>query len=335
MKIRVPYKLKTLTEKLLEKKSFALTTHVRPDPDGWGSELALAYLLKEKNKDVIIFNHDPYKGSNSVFLKKQLAIPVYNHEHNFDRSLLDNRTIVSLDNSDLHRLGEVSKYIKEDLSNLLVIDHHDGDLHSSKNFFQFPNASSTTEIICTLLLLSKIEIPHSIAEVLYIGLVVDNGFFSYRKTNPLSHRIATHLLKRNVKPALIAEKMKACFSFEERIAARQYMYSKLHSTENNQIAWFAVSEDELKKNNIKKDNIKGFTNELFEIKEVQIAILFTQKQNQQTRASLVSRSHIDLLPVTEGYQGGGHKTACALNIELNLESAVQTLIPLVEKCIFK
>ncbi|MBI3587179.1 MAG: bifunctional oligoribonuclease/PAP phosphatase NrnA, partial [Ignavibacteriales bacterium] len=36
---------------------FVLTTHVNPDADGLGSELALARYLQRKGKDVHILNH--------------------------------------------------------------------------------------------------------------------------------------------------------------------------------------------------------------------------------------------------------------------------------------
>ncbi len=38
-------------------RRFLLTTHINPDGDGLGSELALAHWLRANGKDVAILNH--------------------------------------------------------------------------------------------------------------------------------------------------------------------------------------------------------------------------------------------------------------------------------------
>jgi len=41
-----------------ENHSFLITSHINPDGDAIGSELALYFLLKKLNKEVIIINQD-------------------------------------------------------------------------------------------------------------------------------------------------------------------------------------------------------------------------------------------------------------------------------------
>ncbi len=56
---------------------FVMTTHVNPDGDGLGSEIALAALLNDLGKDVYIFNSGPV-SANYKFLDPDNSIMVYN-----------------------------------------------------------------------------------------------------------------------------------------------------------------------------------------------------------------------------------------------------------------
>ena len=61
-----------------ENKSFLLTTHVNPDADAIGSEIAMYKVLEDLGKDVYIINHSttPY---NLEFLDPDNIILNYEH----------------------------------------------------------------------------------------------------------------------------------------------------------------------------------------------------------------------------------------------------------------
>lgn len=330
MQISVHKDFQKLLDLLLAQERILLTTHIRPDPDGWGAQIGLYYLMQSKKKDVLIFNQDPYAGK--TFNNGSFEAIVYNDGHDFDRSILENRTVVSLDNSSIERLGKAASYIKEDHSNLIVIDHHDGIPSNGKTFFMFPHASATSEIVYVLLALAEQEPPLHVAQALYTGLVFDNGFFRYGKTTSLSHRVAARLLNANVKPAEISEMLHAGYRFS-RLKVRQILYNNLQSTEDKRIAWFAVHVDTLKAEGASLDDLGGLVDDLFEAAEVQIGILFSQRGPNFTRVAFRSRYAINVLPLAEKFGGGGHKTACGVKLDLELDEAIREIIPLAKKCL--
>ena len=319
-----------LLEALLSKERFLLTTHVRPDPDGWGAQLGLYCLLEAKSKDVIIYNQDPYEGE--FFRNNTYGAQVYHEEQDFDRSILAGRTIVSVDNSSIERLGKVASYVKEDHSNLIVIDHHDEEFPDESGFFIFPKASSASEIICALFVLAREKPPLEIANALYIGIVCDSGFFRYSKTTPLTHRLTARLLGLGVEPAKISEQIHAAYNFN-RLKVRNILYKSLESTEDKRIAWLSTHVDSLKAVGASLDDLDGLIDDLFEAKEVEIAILFSQRAHAFTRVAFRSRYGISLLPVAEKLGGGGHKSACGASIELDLEKTINKVITLTKKCL--
>ena len=65
---------------------FVLTTHVNPDGDGLGSEAALAKFLRNKNKEVHIYNCSPVP-LNYDFLDPQNKFVYYNHKLHYETLL--------------------------------------------------------------------------------------------------------------------------------------------------------------------------------------------------------------------------------------------------------
>ena len=321
-----------LWECLLAQDRFLLTTHARPDPDGWGSELALDYLLRKHSKDCLIFNKDPYI---SATLQSHDA-RVYTDEEEFDRSVLRNRAVVSVDNSNLDRVGAATQYIQSDHSNLIVIDHHDNIKPSSHNakFFMFPKASATTEIIYVLYHISETKLPLEIAEALYTGLVVDSGHFRYGKTSSVTHRVAARLLANQVQPAKISEMLYARFSLA-RLKARQWLYPNLQISDGGRLVYFAMDATKLQAIDISLDDLDGLIDECFEVREVQIALLFTQRRAQFTRVSCRARAGIDMLNIAEKFGGGGHKTACGISLDMSLDDTLATIVPLFSEYLQK
>ena len=65
-----PAALRQIQEVLDHGKNFVLTTHVNPDGDGLGSEIAFAEYLQQSGKQVHIFNHSA-TPENYAFLDPQ------------------------------------------------------------------------------------------------------------------------------------------------------------------------------------------------------------------------------------------------------------------------
>ena len=312
-----------LWECLLERDYFLLTTHFSPDPDGWGSQLGLDYLLRKHGKDCLIFNNDLYLGGEP----QKHEARVYTSEQDFDHSLLEGRTIVSLDNSSLNRIGTPADYIKEDKSNLIIVDHHDGMEADNQSIFIFPRSSATSEIVYILYNITNTEPPIEIAEALYRGLVMDTGHFRYAKTSPITHRVAARLLACKVKPAHVSEDIYMRFSLS-RLYARQLLYPTMQLSEDKQIVYFALHIDNLQVANVRLDDLDGLLDECFEVKEIKIALLFTQREQKLTRVNCRARTGVDMLSIVQKFDGGGHKTACGMHMPMKLDVAINEVLPL-------
>ena len=110
--------IEKVIQTIKDKDNFLITTHINPECDALGSELAFSGLLKRLGKSCFIVNEETppreYKflpGINSIKTIKHL------------NQIKDFNIAVVLDCSDLNRTGKVSKLITQDKF-IINIDHH-------------------------------------------------------------------------------------------------------------------------------------------------------------------------------------------------------------------
>ena len=96
--------------------SFLISSHINPEGDSIGSQLALASLLKRLGKDVIVLNESPVPhilrfmhGADGIAKKMPAG-------SNFQAAVI-------LDCPDMTRIGNISQYVTRDKV-IFNIDHH-------------------------------------------------------------------------------------------------------------------------------------------------------------------------------------------------------------------
>ncbi len=321
MDFREQYSL--LYDRIKDEKNVIITTHRTPDADGLGAELALYDLFKNRGADVHILNQEkvPEKirfldiNRNTSSISESTGIPEVNGQ-----------TVICVDNSEIDRIGDVSKYLREDRSNLIIIDHHDNAQADYKNLFQFPGISSSSEIIFEIYNISGLQIPVNIAMALYTGIIMDTGNFRYRKTRPRTHEIAAHLLEAGVRPDFINDQIQFHGPLA-RLRMKQQLYNRLELDATESVAWFQISWKDLEKLELTFDDLEGIVNELIEPTQIKVGALFTERNPGLTKVSVRSKGDTDLLPAVEPFGGGGHKNACGASIKKEMSAAIEEFIP--------
>src|SRR5690349_10790026 len=113
---------KTLTEggKLLAAaRSIVIATHVQPDGDGLGAEIALYHYLKRLGKNVRIVNPDPVP-ERYRFIDRAHVIEVAGASTRWESVDL----AVVVDTNDPKRLGSLWTKFQGHAKDILVFDHH-------------------------------------------------------------------------------------------------------------------------------------------------------------------------------------------------------------------
>src|ERR1700680_4216002 len=101
---------------LREQQRFAILSHVRPDGDALGSQLALALSLKELGKDVRVWNEDGMLEKYSFLARAQLLTKPPSAAEDVD-------VAIALDTAIQNRLGTAFQAIGT-AKIWINIDHH-------------------------------------------------------------------------------------------------------------------------------------------------------------------------------------------------------------------
>ena len=111
-----------LREIIDSKKRFVLTTHVRPDADAIGSEIAMAGLLEQLGKEVRIVNASPVPPRLEFVDPEKKCLQLGTQVS--EAEALDTDVHMILDTSAWGQLAEVGRVFKKTAAVKVVIDHH-------------------------------------------------------------------------------------------------------------------------------------------------------------------------------------------------------------------
>ena len=178
-----------LEEKLLSAKKVAITGHVNPDGDCIGSVLAIYNYISTVYPEIKLSAYLEEFSDKFMFLKNSENIKQsVEEDEEFD-------LLICVDSADIQRLG-FSEVLLQKSKESINIDHHVTNTKFTDETCLEADASSTAEVIYTLL--NKEKIDKAVAECLYTGMVHDTGVFRYSCTSPKTMRIAADLMEKGI-----------------------------------------------------------------------------------------------------------------------------------------
>ena len=188
-----------LKDIVLNNSSFLLTTHVNPDADAIGSEVAFYYILKKLGKKAFIINHSstPY---NLEFFNKENIIQRFDEElHKNIFSEVD--VLVALDFNRADRTVRMENGFRQSKKLKICIDHHQDAENFVDESFIDTNYCATGHIIFDFIKRTNIvDLDYEIAESIYAAIMTDTGSFRFDRTTSGVHKIIAELLDAGVNP---------------------------------------------------------------------------------------------------------------------------------------
>ena len=301
-------------------QTFAISTHVNPDGDAIGSELALFLFLKKLGKTVRIFNTD-------LVPKKYQFLPYRDNIENAKASTdFRPEILVVLDASSRERIGTFLSKRLIPTHAVVNIDHHiTAEAFGDHNII-IPTASSTAEIIYKFIKSTQIQIDEASALCLYTGLMFDTGCFRYSNATPETHRIAADLIEiGDFEPDEVYRYVYEHVSLE-KIHLLGETLRTLELTADGKIAWVLVTQSMLNETKTTLDDLEGFVNQIQAIESVYVAICVCELPDGTTKISLRSEGRVDVAALAAEFNGGGHERASGCRINLPCAAAIKKLV---------
>jgi len=196
---------KTLNQilKLIKKsKAILITSHMDPDGDSIGSQLAWGSFLKRFKKQFKIINQ------GQIPEKYQFLDPQNLIENIDSKNYKDFRpdAVFIFECSYLDRIGRVQKLISPKTP-IINIDHHqDNQKFGTINILD-KKASAVAETIFDLLKLAKFKITPQTANWLYAAILTDTGRFRFSSTTSKCLRVCAELIDSGADPKLLTDKI--------------------------------------------------------------------------------------------------------------------------------
>ena len=304
---------------------FLLTTHINPDGDGLGSEVAMALWLRGLGKTAHILN-DSTVPAAFTFLTRHHPVEIYEPglaERLFDAS----DALVVLDVSNRQRIGRLAPLLDRHLVPIAVVDHH---VTHARGFGQVnviePEASATGEIVYDLVRESGRELDPDVAEALYVALMTDTGGFRFSNTDSHAHRMAAELLTHGLDPQRIHAQVHSYASaarlrfFGEALAA-------LELDEDGRVAVLEATPEQFQRHGLMGSDTEGLVDLPRNIAGVEAVVLFSEVEPGKVKVSMRSTGRIEVDRIAARLGGGGHPHAAGALLRCTRAEARARVMP--------
>jgi phosphoesterase RecJ-like protein len=310
-----------------EAERVLITTHVRPDGDALGSELAMADLLLQKGKEVEIFNSSPtpdrYRFMDPTGTRVR-AMRIGTETPNMEPDL-----IIVLDTGTWSQLAGFGPFFKASKAKKVVIDHH-----VSQDDLGALRLVDTSAAACGMLVHEAfshlaVEMTTPSAVSLFVAISTDTGWMRHSNTSQQVLNVLGSLVAAGVKPneifRLLYEQNRI-----ERLRLMALMIERIELSVDGRLATSHLLWEDIIASHAHPMETEDFINHPLTLKGVEAAVLFIGQLEGGTKVSFRSRGGLDVASIAEKFGGGGHRPAAGASLSLPVAEAMAQIIPVTE-----
>ncbi len=301
-----------------------LTTHARADGDAIGSTAALKRILQQQGKTVRAFLHEP-AGEPYAFLAANEPCEVWNPESAAD-VLEASDLLVILDTCAKSQLGDVADAIEAATVPKLAIDHHRTRDAIVDAVLVDEHAAACAGMIAALCERSGWSVDPHAAELLYVGLATDTGWFRFSNADSIAYATASRLIAAGARPNELYERLYLNES-APRARLRGAVLSSFELHADGRLAVVRITRSMLASCGATRDMTENLVNEPQCVESVLAAVLLVEPDDDgPVRVSFRSKRAIDVAAIAAHFGGGGHTRAAGARIEGKLDAIAERVI---------
>jgi bifunctional oligoribonuclease and PAP phosphatase NrnA len=305
--------LESFRELISTPKNIVITTHFKPDADALGSSLGLAGYLKKKGHHVTVITPSDYPKFIAWMAGNEEVINYedYKNRGKNNRLIANADIIFCLDFSVLARIEAMADIVRQSKAVKVMIDHHTFPEDFAEFTYHDIKAAATAQLIFQLIELlgdkALLDIP--ICECLYAGIMTDTGSFRHPSTTPAVHRIAADIMELGVNTNLIHRRIYDSSTVERMKFLGFVLSEKLVILPEYRVAYFTVTEEELKRFNSQTGDTEGVVNYGLQIEGIVMSIIIVDRP-EAVKMSFRSVEEFAVNQLASKYfNGGGHRNA--------------------------
>jgi phosphoesterase RecJ-like protein len=313
---------KEIVKLLEEAGGIAIFPHVSADGDAIGSSIALGLALKNAGKKVVIYLEENIPNMFKFLPGTDLVDSAGEADEAMDLN-------IALDTGDVGRLASRAEaFFRAPCT--INIDHHVTNTKYAHHNFVDASSASTGEIVYTLIKEMNLKIDIQIATCLYTAIVTDTGGFQYQNTTAGTHKIAADLVSTGINVGDLSQRIFDNTTYE-KLKLTQKAIELLELYEDSKLAVVVLSLEDINSTGAKDEDCDGIVNIGRSIEGVEVSVLIKEKQNNEIRVNLRSKTVVDVSEIAAAFDGGGHKRAAGCTVRGSLEEVKAKLINAVKE----
>ena len=296
-----------------------LACHVAPDGDALGSLTALAYALRQLGQSSIAACPDAI--SPSFHYIPNIGMVVRDVSEPFD-------LVVALDCSDQGRLGHFRDLPQFQAAPLVNIDHHVTNIGFGDVNLVDPGASSTAEVLLTLLEHLGVTLDETLATCLLVGMVTDTRGFRTNNVTPLTLETALRLMKAGASLPYVTR-----HGLDSRplVAVRLWGAALAHLRSQQGVTWTSIPLQLRRGIGYHGDGDAGLVSFLLTAEGTDVSVVFVEQGDGRIDVGMRAAPGFDVAQLALRFGGGGHALAAGFRAPGPLDGLEKRVLDAVQE----
>ena len=305
-------------------QSFVILSHVRPDGDAIGSQLALGFTLMAMGKSVRLINEDGLP-ENLAFLPGAALIELP------PTAPVDAEVAIALDTGTKPRLGDAALHAASKAQLWLNIDHHVSNTRFGDLNLIDPLSPATGQILYELITQLDLPLPDETRDAMYVAVSTDTGSFQYPSTTAKTYELAADLIRRGLDVGTINSQ-----TYDEqpyrRLELMRALLGTLERTPDGLVVHWELRDRMRRDLALRPEDSEGLIDVIRAIRGVRVAVFFEELADGKVRISMRSKDRrLDVCNIAALFGGGGHALAAGIRMQGPLPQAKARVLDAIRR----
>jgi phosphoesterase RecJ-like protein len=318
---------KAFVDQIRHYDSFILVSHVRPDCDALGSELAMAEVLRTVGKTVRIINAHRTPPALQ-FLDPAETIEVLGDHVEAEEISAD--CIMILDTSAWAQLGDMGDVIRGSRSDKIVLDHHVGEDDLGATMYKDYEAEATGHLVVQAADALDVDLTRGIAMTAFAAIATDTGWFRFSSVTAETYRVIARLVDAGVVPSEVYADLYERDTLG-RLKLRGLILSRTEAELDGALMHTYVLKEDFEAMGAIASDTEDAINLTLTVDGCRGAVIFVGQLRGGYKLSFRSRCGMDCNEIAQHFGGGGHKAAAGAFIEGDLDEVRGRVLPVVRE----
>ena len=310
-------------EVIADHERFVIMSHVRPDGDAIGSQVAFGFSLMAMGKTVFLVNEDGVPESLE-FLKGAGAVSTPPIEP------LDIEVAIALDTATKPRLGDGALHAASKAKVWLNIDHHiSNPAYGDINLID-ATKPATGQIGYEIIKALDYPLPEETRDAIYVAVSTDTGSFQYGSTTAETYDMGADLIRRGLDVGKINADTYDNHPYR-RLELMRALLNSLEISEDGRLAHWELLGKTCEELSLQPDDSEGLIDLIRGVKGVLVAAFFEELEGGKIRVSMRSKDKgVNVCDVATQFGGGGHALAAGIRMAGPIADAKNKVLAALE-----